>query len=306
MGKLGAALSAAKRGAGGAIAIEGSAGLGKTRLLRDVRAAGEVAGLRALSGRATELERVFPFALVRQLFEPHLTSLPSTEREDLLEGAGAAYGALGLGDEAGDHDAFAVLHGLYWVTAALAERRPLLLAIDDVHWADAGSLAYLGFLLPRLEELPVLVAMSTRTDEPEPPPGLGPVLMDACLQHLPLNPLSPAATTGLLAQDLGHDPDQEFAAACQEVSGGNPFLLCELVRTLLERGIHPGAQQAEKVREQAPDRVAQMVLTRIARLSPQAASVARSLAVLGDGSDHQLLAAMDGIGPDQTQEAADQ
>src|SRR5690349_20181346 len=112
--------------------------MGKTRLLQEVRASGEMAGLKVLTGRGTELERAFPFALVRQLFEAEVTCLPAAERLDLLEGAGAASGALGLAGDAEDRDPFAVLHGLYWVTAALAERHPLLLAIDDVHWADGG------------------------------------------------------------------------------------------------------------------------------------------------------------------------
>src|SRR4051812_27126481 len=187
------------QGKGRAVAIEASGGMGKTRLLGEARAAGEREGLNVLSGRATELERDFPFALVRQLFEQHLANLSNEERENLLDGAGAARGALGLAPGMEGHDPFAVLHGLYWVTAALAEHRPLLLAIDDAHWADAGFLDYLGFLLPRLEELPVLVATTVRTDEPDPPPGLGMVLMDPSLRHMPLTPLSPRGTSELLA-----------------------------------------------------------------------------------------------------------
>lgn len=306
MAKLGAAVGDAGHGKGRAVAIEASPGLGKTRLLGEARSAGEEGGLHVLSGRATELERDFPFALVRQLFGQHLTNLPDEEREALLDGAAAARGALGLATDAEDQDPFAVLHGLYWVTAALAERRPLLLAMDDVHWADAGSLDYLGFLLPRLEELPVLVVVAARTDEPDPPPGLGMVLMDGSLDHIPLHPLTAEATRALLAQELGRAPDSTFAAACQEVSGGNPFLLCELVRTLLERDIDPTAEQAQQVREQAPERVARMVLTRIARLPPEAATVAQSLAILGDGSDHRLLTAMNGTDPKDTQRAVDE
>jgi DNA-binding CsgD family transcriptional regulator/tetratricopeptide (TPR) repeat protein len=307
LGELRAALADVGAGTGRAVAIEANAGLGKTRLLAEARAAGDEEGLNLLSGRATELERDFPFALVRQLFESRLATLAPQERRVLLEGASAACGALGLdAGRGGSDDPFAVLHGLYWVTAALAERRPLLLAIDDAHWADASSLDYLGFLLPRLEELPVLLVVTFRPDQPDSPPGLGRILADPIVRHLTPGPLGPGAAGTLLAQMWGREPDPTFAATCHEVSGGNPFLLSELAHNLLAQGIEPAAERAAMVREQAPDRVARTVLMRVAKLPSEARVVARSLAVLGDGSDLSLLTAMDGIDPEVTQKTADE
>ena len=120
-----------------------------------------------LAARATELERDFPFALVRQLFEPRARRARAPARERAASRAPPARHAARWDwteRRPGPHDTFAVLHGLYWLTAALAEQQPLLLAVDDAHWADAASLDYLGFLLPRLEELPVLLVMAV-------PPG---------------------------------------------------------------------------------------------------------------------------------------
>ena len=140
LGELRTALSDVGTGKGRAVAVVANAGLGKTRLLAEAKGATDEAGLTLLSGRATELESDFPFSLVRQLFEPRMADLSSEEREAILEGATAAQGALGLNPRAEESsDPFAVLHGLYWVTAALAERSPLVLAVDDAHWADAGA-----------------------------------------------------------------------------------------------------------------------------------------------------------------------
>ncbi len=307
LAELDAVLGQARAGEGRAVAIEAAAGLGKTRLLGEVGRAGATVEVDVLSARATDLERDFPFSLVRQLFESRLAVLSPDEREQLFEGAGAARGALGQDpSDTWTHDSFSVLHGLYWVTAAFAEKKPLLLAIDDLHLADAGSLDYLGFLLPRLEELSVLLVMAARPDEPDSPAGLQRVLADSSVRHLKLTPLSAEGSAALLAQELERQSEPPFAAACHEVSGGNPFLLCELARTLLERQIEPTARQAEVVRELAPERVGRMALTRIARLSPEAAAVAQSLAVLGDDSDPRLLAELAGLAPDATQRACDE
>ncbi|HEX6782017.1 MAG TPA: AAA family ATPase [Solirubrobacterales bacterium] len=307
MEALRAAIGRVGAGRGCAVAVAAAAGLGKTRLLREARTIASDAGLNVLSARATELERDFPFALVRQLFAAELAALTPEARQGMLEGATAARAALGLEpDTAETDDPFAVLHGLYWVTAALAENRPLMLAIDDAHWADSASLDYLGFLLPRLEELPVLLAVAVRPDEPGSSPSLGRVLLDPFVQHLEPGPLGPEATTTLLAQELERSPDAGFAATCHEVSGGNPFLLCELARDLLSRGIEPDSEQADLVRGQVPAQVTRAVLGRVAKLSPEAATVAGSLAVLGEDGDIGLLAAMGESDADATQRAIDE
>jgi DNA-binding CsgD family transcriptional regulator/tetratricopeptide (TPR) repeat protein len=301
-----AVLAEVKGGRGCAVSVEANAGLGKTRLLQEGRRASEHAGLTVLPARATEFERDFPFALVRQLFEGPLAARPPQEREALLEGARAACGALGLEANSDQTpDSFAVLHGLYWVTAGLAERGPLLLAIDDIHWSDAASLDYFGFLLPRLEELPVLLIATSRPDEPDSPEGLNRLLTDNLVRHLTPGPLSAEATNKLLEQELGRSPEWNFGAACHDVSGGNPFLLCELAHTLGEQGLKPVAESADLVRELAPERVARMVLTRIARLLPEAQAVARSLAILGEDNDLRLVAELADIDPEPTQRAAD-
>jgi len=291
--ELSRAAASACAGRGGMVVIEAHAGLGKTSLLRASRDGGAANGLTVLTARATELEADFPFALVRQLFEPRLADMPIAERDDLFDGASAARTALGQdGGDGAVADAFSVLHGLYWMTAALADRMPLLLAIDDMHWSDPASLDYLGFLLPRLDELAVLVVATCRPDERGAPTRLRQIAADAQVQRLTPRALSSEASTALLAAELSQDPDPEFASACQEVTGGNPFLLCELVETIATEGIVPHVTETQTVRELMPERIAQTVLLRVARLSPSARAAARSLSVLGDDSDHRLVAAL--------------
>lgn len=304
LGELDKAIWQAAAGTGVAVAIEAGAGLGKTRLLQEARGAGMAAELDVLTARATELERESPFSLVRQLFEPRLKGLPVERREEIFDGAEAARAALDPGG-AGEHDPFAVLHGLYWVAAALAQRRPQLFAVDDLHWADSASLEYLAFLLPRLEELPVALLMACRADEPEPPAGLARVLADASVRRLSPAPLSLEGTTALLSRELDRDPDAAFAASCHEVSGGNPYLLSELVRTLEDQGVKPAAGNTEVVEGLAPEGVARMALTRLDRLSPEVRRLARALAVLGDDSDFRAVCELADLDPGSAHGAAD-
>jgi len=307
LAELDAMVAEASAGRGCFAAIEAPAGLGKTRLLQAARERGRATDMRVLAARATELERDFPFALARQLFEPHLATLDDAAREQLFEGAaGVARGALGLNGETLTTDTFAVLHGLYWLTAALAEQRPLLLAIDDAQWADAASLDYVAFLLPRLEELPVLLAIACRPDETGAEGSLARIATDGLACRLTPRPLSRQGAATLLSAALDEEPDSAFAATCHTVSGGNPFLLHELARTVATEAISPSAEQAPRVHELAPERVARTVLVRLARLSPEAQAVSRALVVLGDDADQGLVAEFAGLGTDVALAGADE
>ena len=264
LAELDALVMDACAGAGRLAVVEAAAGLGKTQLLHAARESGRGAGMQVLGARATELERG---ALARQLFEPALAALDEPGREALLAGAaGAARGALGIarGGTAAQPsgDAFAVLHGLYWLTAALAEQQPLLLAVDDAHWSDAASLDFLRFLVTRLEELPVLLALACRPDEPGAERALARIATDPLARRLTPRALSPQGAAALLADELAREPEQAFTATCHEVSGGNPFLLRELARTLAVEEIEPAAGQAPRVRELAPERVTRTVQLR--------------------------------------------
>jgi hypothetical protein len=143
--QLDALLQDARAGRGRLAVLEGPAGIGKTSVLAAVRADAERAGMTVLRARGADLEREYAFGVVRQLFEPLLAGAGASERTEWLDGAaGLAVARLGLvsgeaEDEAGLPDAtFAVLHGLYWLTANVAQRSPLLLLVDEAHWAYAA------------------------------------------------------------------------------------------------------------------------------------------------------------------------
>src|SRR5437763_4416246 len=275
---------------GGLAVVEGPAGIGKTRILEAARQAAEERGMVVLASRASELDREFPFGVVRQLFEPVLSSADEHQRARPGRGPAELAAPLLLGGEPRAvkrprDPSLMLFHALYWLTANQAEEDPLLLIIDDVHWADASSLRFLQFIVPRLRELPVLVALGRRPGEP----GVGRELLDAlatdALTHvLRPAPLSGDAVDALTEDALGAEPERLFSQACHVATGGNPLLLRELLRELREDGVIPTSESTELVRQLAPSTVARAVLLRLARLGDEASRLAQAVAVLGDGT----------------------
>jgi predicted ATPase len=271
-------------GRGRALAIEGPPGVGKTRLLAAGRDHATRAGMQVLTARATELERSFSFGVVRQLFAPALRAGALTDGAPDATGAtAAALRALGLDAATGEvpppslgDSSFSTLYGLYWLTAGITEDAPALLVIDDAHWADDASLDYLAFLLPRLEELPLLVLVAHRTPEAAGGP-LATIGEDPTVQRLRPAPLSEQAVAEFVGAQLASPPDPAFVSAVSEVSGGNPFLLEELVRTVVDEGLSGSARDAQIVRGLVPEGISRSILLRVARLSPAARELARAL-----------------------------
>ena len=291
------------------LAIEGPPGIGKTALLAEARALAQEAGLQVLGARGSELERSFSYGVVRQLFEPLVASLPADERADLLDGAATLAAPLfdpaQVAVEPTGDSSLATLHGLYWLTANLAASRPLLLALDDLHWCDLPSLRWLAYLLPRMEGLGLLVVVGLRPAEPGEDPGLiGQIVSDPLATIIRPAPLSTEAVARLLRESLSPEADDAFSAACQEATGGNPLLLRELVHAIADEGLAPTEANVPRLRELAARAGSRAVSLRLSRLPPEATTLARAVAILGDDADPRQAAALAGLDERTASEAA--
>ncbi|MGZ4330539.1 MAG: helix-turn-helix transcriptional regulator [Solirubrobacteraceae bacterium] len=299
-------------GGGSLLLLEGPAGIGKTRLVLAAVERGRELGLATLSARGSELERDFAYGVVRQLFEATVVEAPPPERAELLAGvAGRAAGLFGVVAPQDEVDvlldpSFAILHGLYWLCANLGRRSPLLLCIDDVHWADQASLRFVQYIGRRLAELPIaLVAAARPAESRDRVPLLAPLAADLSAEVLALAPLSEHAVAKLVQLGLGAEVEPAFARACHDATGGVPFLVQELVRAIAEQGITPTAPAASGVAALVPRAVSDSVVRRLTRLSLAARELARAAAVLSE-ADLRLAAGLAGVDPGAAPTAADE
>ena len=275
--------------------IEGAAGIGKTRLLHEVRETARAAGYRVLSARGSDFERSLPFGVVRQLFEPALAS----GRDRWLSGsavpAARVFDPSEVGTPATDVG-FAVIYGLSWLTANLAADGPLLLAVDDLHWCDRASLQFLAYLLRPIEDRGLLVVATVREGETsEDAKLLSEIAHDPAAVSIQPAPLSESAVGELVRHRLGGAGQEGFVAACHRATGGNPLLLHEVIKALKTDEIGPDDLRPSMIRDVGPRAVLRSVLLRLARLPADATALAQAVAVLGDSAGVPAIAAFSGL-----------
>src|SRR5512133_794790 len=296
-------VDAARTGGGRFVVIEGSAGIGKTRLLAEARAIAGSARMRVLAARGGEFEGGFACGIVRQLFEPLLASASPELHAELLSGPATLvaplFGAsrLAASRVATAEGFFALLHGLYWLAANVAFQQPTLLAIDDLHWADTPSLRWLLYLTRRLEGVPLLVVAGTRPPEGErrDPTLVAELVADPEAAAIRPEPLG-CASIAVLARELhGLNPDEAFCSALETATGGNPLFIGAVLDAVAREGTSPTAEQAPRLLEIGAQGVSRAVGVRLARLPPQALALLRAASILGDGTELRHAATLAGV-----------
>ena len=292
-------------GTGSVVVIEGPAGVGKSTLL-DVLVAGRT-GFACLRATGGEMEGSFAFGVVRQLLG-HVVRRRAIEFATLPRPVAAALGVGGQAPSTTEvaHDAFVhdAFDGLYWLVAELASAQPLLLVIDDAHWADVASLGFVEYLARRTQDLALAIVLGTRSG----PDGDALEVIRRLAQQpkaLPIRlvELSLDGVTRVVRERLGTEAAEAFCRACHEATAGNPFLLHELLDQLSADGILPTEEHAEHVATVRTDAVLRAVLIRLARLPEPAVGVAEALAVLEWAPSLSVVAAVAGIDAQTTAEA---
>jgi predicted ATPase/DNA-binding CsgD family transcriptional regulator len=228
-------LERTEQGLGAAAFIRGEAGIGKTSLAVALAGQALARGFRVLQGAASELERDRPFGALAQAFE---IGSDSSDRER----AGMArllLGEAGEGPEPGRPPGvrFRLIEAFVSLAERLGLAGPVLVVVEDLHWADPSTVLALDHLGRRLVHLPVVLLGTYR---PSPRSAdLGRVvghLVDQGALHLPLGPLDDGAVASLVADVAGAPPGPELLLAAAGAAG-NPLFVTELVRELRAEGV---------------------------------------------------------------------
>src|SRR4051812_22657949 len=252
------------RARGGVAVIEGEAGIGKSSLLAHLAGAAE--GFTVLQGRATEYEGDLPYGPWREALEPHLAELG--ERRVSLLGLEDPEGLAAILPGWAQATAVVDRHGAHRALRDLLERlaavRPLLVCLDDVHWADPATVDALAALVLRPPQARVLLALAARENQ------LPRAIRTDRATVIRLAPLSEAEAADLVGSAAG----AVYAAA-----GGSPSYLEQLARVRAAGG-------------EVPHVVAAAVDAELATLSTPARALLDGAAVAGDPFELDLAAAI--------------
>jgi len=262
------------------ILVEGPAGIGKSTIWSEAVERARRRGWLVVAARPVEAESQLTLGMLADLLAPvdaaDLATLPGPQRRAVdvallrEEVAGAAPEARVLGTAVRN------------LLAALAARGPVLLAVDDIQWADVASASVLAFALRRVESGPLGVLLARRSPLPMPL-DLAVVLPAGHLAAIGVGPLALGSTNELLATRLDAAPSRPTLVRIQQASGGNPLFALEIARALAVRGEPPAGEPLP-----VPPDIDALLRERLAALPASARQVLLDVAILGVGDEARL------------------
>ncbi|HVR29898.1 MAG TPA: AAA family ATPase, partial [Thermoanaerobaculia bacterium] len=281
------------------LVLRGHVGIGKSRLLEEVAQYGRSSGWQVLEARAVAAAPGLTFAPVGAALAGALRpEVVAAWPEPAASAAATLVPGLGLEPALPFKQPRALAAAVTEVVARLARDRPVALLIDDAHWLDDGSADLLSDVALRTVDLPLLLAVSLRTDEPRSAAVerlLDRLTATAGAETLDLGPLRARDIPTLVVRHMGGERvDGPLASFLAEHSGGNPLFCLELTRDARDRGrvdLDDGTW-----RERRPDgdvtvprSIVRLVAARCRRLRPETRQLLALSAELGDVIDYQLV-----------------
>ncbi|MBP2474641.1 DNA-binding CsgD family transcriptional regulator [Crossiella equi] len=298
-------LALAHAGHGTSVLLRGPSGVGKSALLHAVLARARAAGDLVLAASADRWEADFPLCLLRQLFSERLLGRELSQGRELTS-VGARYAGVPAAAvrSLGRHDSrylpYNAVDELFRVAMSLSESRPLVLAVDDLHWADPASARWLAYLLRRIAGERVLVLGTTAPAEAWPAD-----LADRFAHHVVVDGLSTQDVTTIARAALGPGIGEGVGPACHTATAGNPFLLHALLRGLRQAGDRPDVNAVRQLMERPPAEIVTWLRLVLAEIGQGAAELAGTVAALGTEVELDLAGAIRGLSAERAARLAD-
>ena len=294
LAELDDALSQVREGTRVAVELVGEPGIGKSRLLAEVRGRAEGRGFLVLEGRAAEFEYDIPFSVIVDALNDRAGTLSASVARDLEPDTLQELGSIlpSLAAYAPEHEPrrqesqrYRVHYAVRALLERLASERPVLLSLDDIHWADAASLEVIAHLVRRFRG-PLLAMFAYRPGRVRLVPTIESDVRLGSARRIDLAPLTETEAAALL------DPTLDPAArdALYRASGGNPFYLGELARSAGEPvgpGPAPGGDDWT-----VPSTVLAVIEEELGRLTPDRRRILEAAAVAGESFEPRLVSAI--------------
>ena len=283
----------------GTVLVEGPAGIGKTRVVHELGARLEARGIDLVVGHCVaQGEQMLPYAPVMELLAELVRREGATAVLQAAGPAGPELGrlvpALGVTDVPGVDSARSprLFQAVSTLLQNLSFRRPLVIVVEDVHWADTSTRELLA-LLARQQSGDVVLLLTLRTDESPVPVGLTRYLAELVRRgdhRVPLQPLSREQQAHQISDILGVPPHRRLLDDVYERAEGNPFF-AEEVLALAQHGD-----------EGLPASVRDLLVARLEALSPATQQVLRTASVVGRTAPHRLLEAVVDVSGERLEE----
>ena len=296
-------------GTGAVVLIGGDAGVGKSRLIRDLKHEAASRPVRVIEGRCTSTESSVPYAPLMNALRFRIAKGEGEAVAQMLGPLRAVLapifpqleGRPAPAESSADRDRERPFELIFSVLERLAAEESMLLVLEDVHWADQTSLELLHHLAHRAPSLRMLILATYRSDELHAAHPLrrllGSLARDRVGEEMRISPLDRDETTEMLRCMLQAEPNPAFASAIWRRSEGNPFFVEELISVLAGGGVLEPNDEAATLLERAPlpSTVSEAVLERVNAVGPRALETLAAAAVIGRSFDFEDLRAVLGM-----------
>jgi DNA-binding CsgD family transcriptional regulator len=312
--KLGELLDALALGRSSCVAVVGEPGIGKTRLLYELDRLATATGARVVEGRGTEFEQNVPFGVVVDALDACLAAVAPARLEGLgverLAELASIFPSLsGRGRQLAPGLEVERYRSHYAVRAAVQElalERPLVVTLDDLHWADAASIELVSHLLRRPLRGPILLALAYRPRQA--PRHLRDAVSSAARNGLVVRLELARLSESEAEEVLGSNVDPATRTTIYRESGGNPFYLIEL-----ERAAERGGDQASmrtpgpgSLGDTVPEPVRIAIAEELVGVSDSAGALLRAASVIGEPFELELAADVAGLSEAEALSALDE